>query len=269
MDAPTIDPQLSPEIAPTPIEGGNLPSAVEQRTIDDASWTLNENRQSKYFKDGKAYGRFDNIDGVFDALKSIEDKYANVMRDIKTPPTPSTATVDTNSILQSLIPDFMSAGMQLTPEIEAKATAAGVDIRDLKLGAMEFRDTITASTQKAHAVVGGKDEYDAMIEWGKANLTDDQKVAFDQGLTSAYGEYAIKGLYADFKAASTGTTPQLDRVRGDNSASAGTTGGYGTREEVMRDRAYLNSRQGQSDKAAREVHERKLSRTPDSVIYGR
>ena len=72
------------DIQPTIDEGqSNLPSDIEQRNADLSKWELNDERLNKYFKDGKAYGRFDSIESVLESLKNTEDKYAQVMRQQK------------------------------------------------------------------------------------------------------------------------------------------------------------------------------------------
>lgn len=265
----TLDNQVDNVESQVVDEGqSNLPSDIEQRNADLSKWELNEERLSKYFKDGKAYGRFDSIESVLESLKNTEDKYAQVMRQQKSQQQEATQQasepeVNVYEVAQPLVEKFMQGNMELTPEIEAMAVERGLDIRDVKLAAIELKEQVT----KAHNIVGGKDTYEAMINWGKENLSEAQKADFDKALKTGMGEFAIKGLYADYKASNgQPTTPQ--RITGDDVGSTANNRAYSTREEILRDRAYLNSMQGRSDTAARKAHEARLARTPDHIIYG-
>ena len=162
--------------------------------------------------------------------------------------------------IMEMLPQFMENGMQLTPEMETQATEVGIDIRDLKLGALELKERLS----NAHAVVGSADEYNAMLDWGKANMTDAQKAAFDKDVTGNMSEYAIKGLYSDYKTAvSQGDyTPQ--RIEGDGAPRG--IRPYADRRELYKDRDYLKTAQGKRDGAARRNYEARLAATPDSVL---
>lgn len=248
-----------------------LPS--ENQPLDTSGFEINDELKSK-FKDGKLNGRFSNIQEVLDKLKETEDKYANTMRDVKQTEQQQTEeqiaeqrkvelqAVQTETI-NSLLPEFMSNGMQLTPEMEAKAVEVGIDIRDLKLGALEVKEKVT----QAHSVVGGTEEYTAMLEWGKQTMTEAQKKAFDLNVTdSNLAEYAIKGLYADYKSA-INAGHQPNRIEGQPVSA--TIKPYADRKELYKDREYLESAKGRRDTAAQKAYRARLNATPDSVIFGR
>ena len=149
--------------------------------------------------------------------------------------------------------------MVLTPEMEKTATDAGIDIRDLKIGAMELRET----TQKAYTVVGGKENYDNMLAWGRENMDDTQKAAFDKDVTGAMSAYAIKGLYGEYQEAlASGTAVQ--RVEG-QPAFAGIKP-YVDRKELYKDKDYCESPQGRRDPAAIKNYRARLKATPNSVL---
>ena len=163
---------------------------------------------------------------------------------------------------QPLVNKFISNGMELTDDIILEAKEKGLDIRDVKLAAIELKEKIN----QAYSIVGGESEYKAMVEWGKANLSDKQKATFDKDLSGEMGEWAIRGLYTMYKE-SNSTPTETDRLRGD-----GTVVGikpYSNLNEVLRDRAYLNSRDGANDIKARELHNKRLNLTPDSVLKAR
>lgn len=247
------------------IDGGGLPSSVEDKEASLEGFKVTDELQQKLFKNGKLFGRFDNLEGMANALKSIEDKYANVMREIKAPPieTQVNQEVDVATKAQPLIDEYVANGMELTDELLQKAVAQGLDVRDVKLAAIEMKEKVT----KAYSLVGGKSEYEAMLAWGKENLSESAKIAFDKDLASNAGEWAIKGLYAEYKSKST-TEAQPQRIMGDGSASVGIRP-YASQQEILRDKAYLNSQKGKNDLKALETYNKRMSKTPDSVVYGK
>jgi hypothetical protein len=241
-------------------DAGGLPSVKEESAIALENFQFTEEQVAKYFKNGKLQGRFDNIEGVLNTLKSVEDKYANAVREQKS----SATKVDMNEVAQPLIEKFMADNMELTPELIAEAESKGIDIRDVKLAAIDIREQVA----KSHAIVGGADEYNAMLEWGRTNLDDTKKAEFDKGLKSGMGEYAIKGLYAEYKASLSDSSTPTQRISGDTN-NAPSTGGYTSQLEIMKDKAYLNTMQGRNDRAAQAAHQARLARTPDHVVFGR
>lgn len=252
-----------PEVIPEGDTGG-LPSVQEENAVALENFQFTDEQVAKYFKNGKLQGRFDNIEGVLNTLKSVEDKYSNLVREQKAQAN-AEPTIPAEEVVAPLIDKFIANGMELTDEILAEAQEKGLDVRDVKLTAIEIKEQVA----KAHAVVGGAEEYNAMIEWGKTNLTDAQKSEFDKGLKTSMSAYAIKGLYADYKAATSGNQEQsFNRLSGET-ANAPSTGGYNSQAEIMKDRAYLNTPAGQRDKGAQMAHKAKLDRTPEYILYGR
>ena len=267
-----MEPTDTPAVENTELDvvdegSGGLPSGKESG-LDATNWELNEERTTKYVKNGKFFGRFDNIDGMAEALKSVEDKYANMVRDskngVKDTETQATKDAAIYEIAQPLVQKFMEGGMELTPEIEKMALDKGLDIRDVKLAAIDLKEQITS----AHNVVGGREEYESMIEWGKNTLPEKQRIAFDKGLSSGMSEWAIRGLHAEYKAQQSNDGQVPDRVRGDSSSNSSARG-YEDRNEMLRDRAYINSPKGRNDIQAQKAHKARLDRTSDSVVYGR
>ena len=54
---------------------------------------------------------------------------------------------------------------------------------------------------KLQGVVGGESEFNAMVEWATENLTDQEKAVFnDSIMRKGTAEFAVKGLYARYKA---------------------------------------------------------------------
>jgi len=259
----------TPPVDTPPAEGGGLPS--DNVAPDYSGFDLNDDVKGK-FKDGKLNGRFGSINEVLDKLKEAEDFKANTIRDQKTAEGQVTeegnqaqieaAKVATqNTVVKELIPQFLENGMKLTPEMQTKATEAGIDIRDLKLGAIELRDATTS----AHQLTDGKENYEAMRTWADGVLDAGQKASFDAALSAGMGEYAIKGLYAEFQKAS--DNGDVGRIEG----STVFTGvqPYADRRELFKDKQYIESPAGRRDTAAQKMYRARLGKTPDNVIYGR
>ncbi len=251
------------------VDGGNLPSGnVEQ---DFSGFDLSEDVKAK-FKDSKLNGRFGSINEVLDKLKEAEDFKANTIRDQKTAETTDGEVADKAktdadvavkkvAVTKELIPEFMANGMKLTPEMETKATEAGIDIRDLKIGAMELRD----ATSQAHGLTGGRENYEAMRTWADGVLSDTQKASFDAALNSGMGEYAIKGLYAEFQKAS--DNGDVGRIEGQTVFTG--VKPYADRKELFKDKRYVESAAGRRDTAAQKMYQARKRKTSDSVLFGR
>ena len=268
---PETPPTETPPTGTPPVETpSGLPSDQPSANAYDG-FTLNDD-QKALFKDGKLNGRFTDLNGVLEKLKESEYNYANLVRD-KTTATATTqqqqddakkasdkAALQTSTV-NEMIPAFIANGMQLTPEMEKTATEAGIDIRDLKLGAIEIRERTTL----AHRVVGGKDNYDAMIAWGRTAMSPEQQASFDKDVTSGMGEYAIKGLFNDFTdAQESGDTP---RFTGTNAVGGITP--YADRRELYKDKEYVESPAGRRDTAAVRNYRARLKATPDKIVFGR
>lgn len=269
-----IEVQPTTEVAED-IDGGNLPSARKDEESVLKGFEVTDEIKEKYFKNGKLFGRFESLDGMATALKSVEDKYANVMREIKsktdTEPTEplQTDTTDTTDVMvkaRPLIDEYIQSGMELTDDIIAKAQAEGYDIRDIRLAAIDIKDKLNY----AYSLVGGESEYKAMLEWGNANLSEKDKKAFDKDLATNAGEWAIKGLYAEYKSkAGTGTQQHAEqRIMGDSQGAVGIRP-YASQTEILKDKAYLNSPRGKNDLKALEMYNKRMLKTPDAIVYGR
>ena len=248
-----------------------LPSDVAANEVNLEGFTFTPEFIAENFKDGKLKGRFGSVEEVLAKLKEAEDFKANAIREKtdaekaqeqqQTEAQKQQQLVETQQeTIMSMVPAFMENGMQLTPEMETAATEAGIDLRDLKLGALELKERLN----NAHSVVGGAEEYNAMLEWGKANMTDAQKAAFDKDVTGNMSEYAIKGLHADYVAAASADGYVPARIEGDGAPRGPQP--YRDRRELYEDRAYLKTPEGKRDKAAQANYKRRLNITPDSVL---
>lgn len=256
---PPVDP--APALDPAPLSG--LPSDAANAPIENIPAPEGQ----------KFGGKFESTDAMLQHIKDLEDKHADARRELanknkEIPAAEEAATADAQKVQaqadlvqNDLMPEFMANGMTITPEMEAKAKEVGIDPRDLKLGAYELKDRLNNSFE----ITGGQENYTAMIEWGKANLNDAQKAAFDRDLNSPMGSYAVKGLWSDFQAAGGAfTTPNGDRLRGN--ASPQGLQPYADRRELYKDKDYVESAAGRRDPAALKRYRDRLRITPNEVL---
>ena len=170
----------------------------------------------------------------------------------------------TQAEILSMVPEFMRNGMELTEEMETKAKELNIDIRDLKLGAIDMRDNITAS----YAIVGGEEEYAAMMKDMGETMSDDEKRMFNADLGGKASKYAIAGLHAAWKEKTGVQAPQQNgRVEGKVSSRSGVKP-YADQHEMLRDLTYLKTK-GKTDLAARKKYEARKAVTDDKIVYGR
>ena len=245
----------------------DIQQANEQESLND--WNALVAKEPEYMK------QFKSLDDFKNKYKELHNQYSNTVREYKEKEKSSKAEQESQAqqqqklqsqqdTIMSLLPQFMQNGMKLTPEMEEVAKAQDIDIRDLKLGAIDLKERI----EKAHSVVGGADEYNAMIAWAKENTNEEQRVAFDKDVTSSMSEFAIRGMYSMYKdAIKDGNTQPQDRFRGQSATS--TVKPYGSQDELLADRRYINSAKGRADSNAIEKHKQRMAITPDAVIFGR
>ena len=155
---------------PPPAEGdvpstSGLPSDTPPPANLDG-FQLSDEFIAENFKDGKLKGRFESIEDVLTKLKEAEDFKANTIREQKNAeqkPNDAEAQAQAQAKQQEaiaeLMPQFIENGMELTDEMLQKAEEVGLDVRDVKLAAMEARERQT----KAYDLVGGKENYDNML----------------------------------------------------------------------------------------------------------
>ena len=250
------------------IEATGLPSDVQsqqdKQVIND--WNSLLEKEPDFMK------QFKSLDDFKDKYKQLHGQYSNTIRDIKDKEKKIKADEETQiqqtervakqqDAIMSLIPQYLQNGMELTPEMETSLTEQGLDIRDVKLGAIELRERIS----KAHSIVGGQEEYNAMINWARENTTEAQRTAFDKDVTGSMSEFAILGMHSMYK--NSGGEPSVDRIRGQIS-NVGLKP-YASQDEVLRDRNYINSARGRMDEQAIAKHKQRMNITPDSVLFGR
>jgi len=255
------------EQIPEPTTG--LPSDAEARKEQEAinDWNSLVASDPEYMK------QFKSLEDFKSKYRELHKQYSNTVREYKEKEKMSQSEAEKQAqaqevqakqqeVIMELLPTFMQNDMQLTPEMEEKLVEHGLDIRDVKLGAIELKEKLS----KAHAVVGGREEYESMINWARENLSEDQRNAFDKDVSGGMSEFAIRGLYSTYKEKVGNSEPQ-DRLRGQSPTNSNGVKPYATREEVLKDRAYINSARGRMDANAQARHRARLNITPDSVIF--
>ena len=263
----TGTPPVDPVVPDTP---SGLPSDVAVANEAVLNFEITDGIKEKYLKGDKILGKYDNLEQMIEGMKHLQDKHSQYVDEVKTVDKDVEKRIaddkvkgEQNAIISSIIPDFMANNMELTPEMETKATEAGIDIRDLKLGAIELRDKITT----AHSVVGGKENYDAMLTWAKDGLDDTQKASFDKDVSGSMGELAIEGLYNRFQKAQEDPNTNVPRINGDTTIKG--IQPYSDKRQLFADKAYIDSAAGQRDAVAKRNYQARLKVTPPEVWGGK
>ena len=222
--------------------------------------------QKAGFKNSKLAGRFESVDQMAGLIKELEDKFANDVRlsqndpEVKAKAEAEAVKKTQQEVIGEMTQPFLDNDMHLTAEMETKAKEAGIDVRDLKIEAMELRER----TAEAHALVGGKEEYIAMITTMAESLSDADKDDFNQALQGNMGKFAIMGLHSEYK-----KIIHNDPERLSGSATSVGIKPYSTRRELFEDKRYVESAAGRRDTAAQRNYRARLNATPDETLYGR
>lgn len=154
----------------------------------------------------------------------------------------------------SLQAEYDEAGELSDASYEA-LEKAGIprDMVDAYIEGLEARATAYSSSMKA--VVGGDEAYDAMIEWAKNNLTDDEIEAYDDAVNSfdpKTAKAAVQGLNARMQLAE--GAPPARRVDGRGVSSDA----YESQAQIEAD---MNDPRYASDEAFRQKVYAKMARS--------
>lgn len=243
-----------------PVEESGLPSDTVESTV--SPFSIPEDR----ITDGKLDGRWDSFESMNKSYDEIVGAYGAAKEELKGYQE-GQSKAESNKVqetaIMDMLPEYMDNGMQLTEEMTTKATEAGIDPRDLKIGAMEMQKRI----EVAHNLVGGKDTYEQMKSDMVESMTDDQKRAFNKDVNSGMGEYAIRGLHQAWMD-KTGRREVPQRIRGNQPGNNSGVKPYANQNEMMKDLSYLRTNKGRNDSAAQKKYESRKRATPDNVVYG-
>lgn len=254
--APVID-------APVADDTTNLPSDPKPTVFEVNADDL---------QDGKFQGKWDNPQQMADYIKSIEDKHANLTRDIANGNKETDAEIAATAsdiqkqqlqedTIRELAPAFIEGGMVITDEIKAALIETGLTEMEIKVGAYELKESL----DKNASYVGGKENYDIIMNHHAETMTPEQKAQFNHSIQDVNNSEALmiglQVMYEKSLGESTSETT-VDRVRG-NVVSNKSIEGYASKQELLKDKKYADSRNASaSDKAK---FRQRLGLTPDNV----
>lgn len=222
--------------------------------------------------DGKFQGKWANPQEMADYIKSMEDKHSELNRKIKDGEKQTDEEIAAiaaeaqqeelkETTVKELLPEFLNNGMVVTDEMKAKLLETGLTEQDIKLGAYEMKEAL----DKNASYVGGKENYDIIMNYHAQNMTDEEKVAFNHSIQDPKNSEALMvGLQAIYERNS-GKEPDAtsqDRVRG-NPVQNNAIKPYETKADLLRDKRYADSRVASSADKAR--FRARLKATPENV----
>ena len=221
-------------------------------------------------KDGKFQGRWTNPQEMAEYIKSMEDKHSELNRKIKDSEKQTDEEIAAmaaeaqqqelkDTTVKELLPEFLNNGMVVTDEMKAKLLETGLTEQDIKLGAYEMKEAV----DKNASYVGGKENYDIIMDYHAQNMTDEEKIAFNHSIQDPKNSEALMvGLQTIYERnIGKDVTPQ-DRVRG-NPVQNDAIKPYETKADLLRDKKYADSRVASSADKARFRARFKV--TPENV----
>lgn len=155
---------------------------------------------------------------------------------------------------EALSDEFMEHG-DLTPETRAAMVKSGIPEATIDSHIAGQKALAAQWENEAFGVVGGAENYDAIIQWAVNSLSQEEIKAFDTAVGSTNIDevkLAVTGLNAKYVAAN-GSAPKL--LGGE---PAGTGDGYLSQAQMMKD---MGDPRYETDPAFRKQVESKLGRT--------
>jgi hypothetical protein len=143
----------------------------------------------------------------------------------------------------------------LTDDSYAALEAAGIPKATVDQYIQGQKALVSQAQNEAYSLTDGKEGYEAMSGWAKANLSAEELSNYNTQVNSPNSkvrEMAIRGLHSQFSADSGDGKPL---VHGNNSAT-GNTGGFGSRAQMV---AAMQDSKYQSDPAYRAEVEAKVA----------
>jgi len=268
-------PLMAEEGGDNPTGGGDTPPAEPTPSglpSDNQPLETTFEIKPEDLTDGKFQGKWDNPQQMADYIKTIEDKHSALNRQIADDGKKSDAELEQMSkdaqtaqlqedTVKTLLPEFLKNGMVVTPEMQEELKKTGLTEQDIKLGAYEFKESIDLNA----SYVGGKENYDIIMNHHAEKMTDDEKRAFNHSIQDPKNSEALmvglQTMYEKSVGATTDDTPQ-DRVRG-NPTQNNAIKPYASKGELLRDKRYADSNRATSADKAR--FRQRLTATPDNV----
>lgn len=255
-------------------DGGGEPPVTEPSGLpsDNPEGSISFEIKPEDLTDGKFQGKWSSPQEMQDHIKTMEDKYATLSRDVsdksKAQEADIQATADElktqqaqNTVVQELLPTFLENGMVVTDEMTTKLKEVGLSEDKIKIGAYEFKEAL----DKNVGHVGGKENYDIIMAYHAENMSDDDKRAFNHSIQNPKNSEALMiGLQTMYeKSLTNGSQEQsTDRFRGDVTSSQSIKP-YNSKRELLQDKAYADSRVASS--ADKAKYKQRLALTPENV----
>lgn len=131
-----------------------------------------------------------------------------------------------------------------------------------------FKAQVREAAREAHAIAGGESEYKAMSKWAKANLSVEERKAYNAALDSGAesAKLAIKGVVAQWKVSGSATEPDLSgagRARG-GAEGGGSEGPIFSRQELAK---IVQTERYQRDPAYQRSIEKRVAAAQKSGRY--
>ena len=142
----------------------------------------------------------------------------------------------------------------LTEESYAALAAAGIPEATVNQYIEGQKALVTQAQNEAYSLTDGKEGYEAMSGWAKANLSEAELSNYNTQVNSPNSkirEQAIRGLHSQFASDSGEGKPLVH-----GGAQTGTTGGFGSRAQMI---AAMQDSKYQSDPAYRAEVEAKVA----------
>lgn len=239
-----------------------LPSDVEAREADS---------QQQELPDG-----WKSVDEMAAFIKEMKDKYANLSREVKNKEKATEADIEAvqaeahkeqlqKDTINTIVPEFVNNGMNLTEDMISRLEETGITRDQIELGAYKYKE----ARQRNASYVGGEENFVSIMEYTKTAMNEQEH----QSLAAIVEEFTQKGLSTQplmlgLKAMyeqGMKSAGNVDRIRGE--ASVGGVKPYESKQELFRDRAYIQGA-GRNDSGAISKYRQRLAVTPDTVWRG-
>ena len=254
---------VNPEIAPEDDKYiQEMIDKVDNLDKSDDEGTLDDHREEQRLLAGKYKTEEDLVKGVLELLtregKDLETVYKELEAGIGKPkeePKKETAQEEPIFSFDKYEKEFEEKG-ELSEESYNELAKKGIPreyVEQFIAGRIAMAEK---EAQPIYDMVGGKDAYANMIDWAAKNLSEEEKIAFNQAVSSslAQAKLAVEALYARYVKAN-GKPPQNLIVGGVTSANSDV---YESLEQLKED---MSNPKYQTDPAFRKKVIEKLSRS--------
>ena len=196
-------------------------------------------------------GKYKSPEELEKAYKELESKLGKKEESVpKTTEEAKTVVEQKGLNFEELNSEFAAKG-ELSKATYDKLEKAGISKNTVDSYIAGQQALVEQQVQHLYTITEGEQNYNKMIEWARDNLDSADKEGFNQMVQTETGaKFAIKGLYARFKAEA---EPQLLRGTGITSSNS-----YNSKREMMEDMA---SKKYKVDPAFRKLVQDKVARS--------